>query len=162
EVDLKETQYNSIADLEQYGENTASALLYLQLESLGIQDHHIDHVASHVGKANGITTLIRGTPIHVRHRKLALPLQVMAMHRISSEEIFRAQPNTPSPPALRDAIFEIATTANNHLSTARAHIRDMKASNKIPPVAITAMLSGVPCDLFLQRLEKVGFDVFDA
>jgi phytoene/squalene synthetase len=78
EADLLDTQYQTLTDLENYAENTQSSLLYLQLESLGIKDMHVDHIASHLGKARGIVTLLRGTPSHLQHRRLCIPSDVMA------------------------------------------------------------------------------------
>lgn len=74
--------YASLDDLEKYAENTASILLYLELQMMGITDVHADHAASHVGKAVGITTLIRGTPFHIRDRTFYLPSEIMAKVRI--------------------------------------------------------------------------------
>jgi hypothetical protein len=42
-------QPQTVQDLEDYAEHTASSLLYLALESLGIKNIHADHVASHLG-----------------------------------------------------------------------------------------------------------------
>ena len=36
-------------DMETYAENTASALLYLTLESCGVKNVNADHAASHIG-----------------------------------------------------------------------------------------------------------------
>ncbi|KAJ3201814.1 hypothetical protein HDU67_001045 [Dinochytrium kinnereticum] len=154
EADLEDQQYHTIAELEKYGENTASSLLYLQLESAGIKSTKIDHLASHIGKTQAITTLLRSTPYHVTNRKMCIPSEVMAKHKVSSEEVFRQGPSKP----FNDAVFDVATVAHNHLSTARAHWREMEEVN---PVVAKMMLPAVPCDLFLGKLEKVGFDVFD-
>lgn len=68
----------TIKDMETYAENTASTLLYLQLESLGVRDVSADHAASHLGKAIGIATLLRALPFHASRRRLVLPAQVTA------------------------------------------------------------------------------------
>jgi hypothetical protein len=36
-------------DVEQYAENTASIMLYLTAECLGIKNVNMDHAASHLG-----------------------------------------------------------------------------------------------------------------
>ena len=43
----------------------------------GIKDVHADHVASHVGKALGVTTLVRAVPHHAQKRQLYLPTDLM-------------------------------------------------------------------------------------
>ncbi|RUS16155.1 Squalene/phytoene synthase-domain-containing protein [Endogone sp. FLAS-F59071] len=78
ESNFEDPQYMTIKDVETYAENTASALLYLQLESLGVRDVSVDHAASHLGKAIGIATLLRALPFHASRRRLVLPAQVTA------------------------------------------------------------------------------------
>lgn len=84
----------TLEDVEDYAEQTQSSLLYLALgarhvplgllwlvpyysaaqletrgpstlsEAVGVRDTAADHVASHVGKAAGLVTAIRGLPMH--------------------------------------------------------------------------------------------------
>lgn len=68
----------TVKDMESYSENTASALLYLQLESLGIKDVNADHAISHVGKMIGISTFLRALPFHLSHKRLVLPAEITA------------------------------------------------------------------------------------
>lgn len=65
--------YINNKDLESYGENTASCLLYLHLQSLGVEDIQADHAASHIGKSIGIVTILRGFPYLVSKRRMLLP-----------------------------------------------------------------------------------------
>ncbi|KAJ3104753.1 hypothetical protein HDU97_008932 [Phlyctochytrium planicorne] len=160
EQDLDDQPYHTIADLEKYGENTASALLYLQLEASGIRSTQIDHLASHIGKAMTITTLLRSTPVHLSNRKMCIPSEIMAKHRIPSEDMFR-DPRKHAK-AFGDAVLDVATVANNHLTTTRAHVRDMrKEGQTIPPEVLAMLLHGTPTDMFLNRLEKTNFNVLD-
>ncbi|KAI9345644.1 isoprenoid synthase domain-containing protein [Obelidium mucronatum] len=149
------SSYPSVEALEKYAEQSQSSLLYLQLEACGVQDFKVDHISSHIGKAIGLTTVIRSTPILVPERQLFLPSDLMAKHNLSSEDVFRTGPSNQ----LSDVVFELATLANNHIVTARAEIEEMK--DKFPKVAIPALLSSVPADLYLKRLEQANFDVFN-
>ncbi|KAJ3098563.1 hypothetical protein HDU96_011046, partial [Phlyctochytrium bullatum] len=186
EADLEDQQPHTLADLEQYGEHTSSSLLYLHLESLSLRDARLDHIASHVGKAQTLATILRATPHNARHRRMGLPAEVMARHRVATEDVFRSDAGTSQ--AFCDAVFDVATAAHHHLSTARAHMRDLAAA---PPAAagdaqweagmgcgsdafkrsgrldertrklvLAAMLPAVPTDLFLKRLERARFNVF--
>jgi NADH dehydrogenase [ubiquinone] 1 alpha subcomplex assembly factor 6 len=78
EKHLMQPQFTSMDDLENYAENTASSLLYLHLEALGIADHNADHCASHIGKAIGITNILRGVVLNMEKRELVLPSEIMA------------------------------------------------------------------------------------
>lgn len=45
--------------MEKYAERSVSNVLYLILEGCGVQNIHGDHVASHLGKAQGLVQQIR-------------------------------------------------------------------------------------------------------
>ncbi|CAG8566575.1 1772_t:CDS:2, partial [Acaulospora morrowiae] len=151
DANLNDPPYFTTKDLESYGENTASCLLYLHLESLGVKDVHADHAASHIGKAIGIVTILRAFPYLVSKKRLLIPAEIVAKYNLSQEEILRSGPVK----GLNDAIFEIATLANDHLITARSFLKD------VPDEAIPALLSAVPCDAYLKRLENCDFNVFE-
>ncbi|RUS26629.1 Squalene/phytoene synthase-domain-containing protein [Jimgerdemannia flammicorona] len=156
---LDDPQYMTIVDVERYAENTASALLYLQLESMGVREVSADHAASHLGKAIGIATLLRALPFHATKRRLVLPAEVTAkvwfwflvFEGGVVEEVFR----TGGAPGLADAVFEVATTAHDHILTARS------LAERAPAGGIPVMLAAVPCNDYLKRLESHNFNVFE-
>ncbi|XP_016147951.1 NADH dehydrogenase (ubiquinone) complex I, assembly factor 6-like [Sinocyclocheilus grahami] len=76
EKDLEDKAYRNLQELEDYGENTQSSLLYLLLETLGVKNVHADHAASHIGKAQGILTCLRATPYNSSRRKVYLPMDI--------------------------------------------------------------------------------------
>jgi hypothetical protein len=49
----------------------------------GVANKDADHAASHVGKAVGITTLLRGTGYHASRRRSYLPIELCAEHGLS-------------------------------------------------------------------------------
>lgn len=81
----------TIKDMESYAENTASSVLYLQLESLGLKDVNADHAISHIGKMIGIATFLRSVPFHLSQRRLVLPAEITAKVRM---RMLAAQSNT--------------------------------------------------------------------
>lgn len=68
---------STMHDLETYAENTAASLLYLELEALGIKDVNADHCASHIGKAIGIASVLKGVPIGLQNREFSIPSDIM-------------------------------------------------------------------------------------
>ncbi|KAF5664151.1 phytoene synthetase ribosomal s6 [Fusarium heterosporum] len=132
--------FGDLASLEEYAENTYSTLMYATLASLPLRSMHVDHLASHVGKACGITAVLRGIsvlaapppPVNTpsgqipagREPALLLPLDAMAEAGVKEEEVFRQGPNAPG---LQDAVFKVATRANDHLITAREMLKRLKA-----------------------------------
>ncbi|OZJ03951.1 hypothetical protein BZG36_02942 [Bifiguratus adelaidae] len=151
EANLQDPQYMTIKDLETYAENTASQVLYLQLESLGVRDVQADHAVSHIGKAIGITTLLRAMPFHASHRRMILPAEITAKYNVPQEEVFR----TGHAGGLEDAVFEVATAAHDHMLTARSLVKS------VPKEVMPVLLSAIPCDDYLKALEKAQFNSFD-
>lgn len=84
----------TVEGLEQYAESTASRLHYLQLAALGLQNREADHAASHLGKAVGITTLLRGTAFHAQQRRSYLPMDACAEKRWGCMAQCRVQQHT--------------------------------------------------------------------
>ncbi|KAK4988759.1 hypothetical protein LTR66_002613 [Elasticomyces elasticus] len=142
---LGNSPYSSMEVLERYAENTYSTLLYLTLQALPMASVTADHVASHVGKAAGIATVLRGLPLIAfppapnkhsnqngvpgavgasRQGAVMLPLDVMADTGVREEEVLRKGAEAQG---LRDAVFTVATRANDHLITAREMLKNIRA-----------------------------------
>ena len=75
---LNRSSFPSMDSLEMYADQTASSLLYLQLEAIGVKNLNIEHASGHLGKAIGITTLLRGLPYTLANDRILLPSSVMA------------------------------------------------------------------------------------
>ncbi|ROT38070.1 hypothetical protein SODALDRAFT_296570 [Sodiomyces alkalinus F11] len=134
--------FASLASLEDYGEQTYATLMYATLAALPINSMHMDHLASHVGKAHGIVAVLRGIPVLAapqqavrspdgatqvgrgRDPVLLLPLDVMADANVREEDVFRQGPGAEG---FQDAVFTVATRANDHLITARDMLKKLKA-----------------------------------
>ena len=110
-----------------------------------------DHVVSHIGKAVGITTVLRGLPLiafpappnhhsnaaslggtlqaqRTNQGSVTLPLDVMARVGVREEDVLRSGAEARG---LRDAVFEVATRASDHLITARQMLKNVKAGEDI-------------------------------
>jgi NADH dehydrogenase [ubiquinone] 1 alpha subcomplex assembly factor 6 len=200
--------YTSMDALEAYAENTYSSLMYLTLGVLPMQSMAADHVASHIGKATGIAAVLRGLPLIAfppppnhhsnnsafnralgggqggRQGAVVLPLDVMAEAGLKEEELLRQGTDAPG---LKDAIFTVATRANDHLITAREMLKNIQqgkeAGHEFEHVGeeghqyseysykettqaddiergFGVFMPAVSTRLWLERLEKLDFDVF--
>ncbi|KAI9159022.1 NADH dehydrogenase-like protein [Paramyrothecium foliicola] len=187
--------YSSLASLEEYGENTYSTLMYATLASMPLRSMEVDHLASHIGKACGIVAVLRGIPVlaapsqavktpsgstapSTREPTLRLPLDVMAEEGVKEEEVFRQGPNAPG---LQDAVFKVATRANDHLITAREMLKRLKAGEDAGhdfehqgegehiymeqddprrdiKSSFGVLLEAIPAAYYLESLEKANFD----
>ncbi|KAK7558773.1 Squalene/phytoene synthase [Phyllosticta citricarpa] len=198
--------YPSLAALERYAENTYATLLYLTLQAVPLASVTVDHLASHIGKAIGIAAVLRGVPLVAfpppsnhhsnqaefgggsqRQGAVLLPLDVMAEHGVKEEEVLR---HGAQAAGLRDAVFAVATRANDHLITARAMLANLRAGGEVDhefehaheeehrysPAQLSkgvaaqledvdkgfgVLMPAVAAGLWLERLQKVDFDVFD-
>lgn len=193
--------FTSLAALEEYAENTYSTLMYSTLAALPIRSMHVDHLASHIGKACGIVAVLRGIPLLAapsppvkspggnnvgsgRNPVLLLPLDVMGEVGLREEDVYRQGPQAEG---FQDAVFKVATRANDHLITAREMLKKLQAGENpgheyehqdeaehdysgMADEADTTkrdlrrgfgvLLESVPASDYLGRLEGTNFDPF--
>ena len=202
---LSNLPYPSLASLESYAENTYSTLLYLTLQALPMASLTADHIASHIGKATGIAAVLRGLPLiafpgapkthnnqsHLggdvgatRQGAVMLPLDIMASAGVREEDVLR---NGSNAKGLKDAVFQVATQANDHLITARQMLANVRAGEEaghefehqdevehayLPTKgkpesqsqeverAFGVFMPAVATQLWLDRLQQHDFDVF--
>lgn len=205
---INNAPYPTLEALEKYAENTYSTLLYLTLQALPMGSVTADHIASHIGKAAGITAVLRGLPLvafppapnhHSNSGPLGgtldgqrrsqgsvtLPLDVMAKTGVRDEDVLRKGAEAEG---LRDAVFEVATRASDHLITARQMLKNVYAGEDVDhdfehegeeehqyePIsrskgaqqkeevqrAFGVFMPAVATDLWLKRLQKLDFDIF--
>ena len=141
ELELSTRQFQTLQDLEQYSEDVNSSLLYLSLESLGLRDLKSDHIASHVGKAQGIATALRAVPYlaTMERPQFMLPADICAKHDISSAVALKFIQNSFTSSGvkreldlggldpvdvgrkLQSVVHECASLAHRHLETAQDH-----------------------------------------
>ena len=197
--------YTSMDALEIYAENTYSTLMYLTLAALPLNSMEADHMASHIGKATGIVAVLRGLPLIAfppppnhhsnnaafgatlggsaggRQGAVVLPLDVMAESGVKEEEVLRQGAEAPG---LKDAIFTVATRANDHLITAREMLKNLQEGKEAGhdfehegeeghqyvelkgnsrsdlERGFGVLMQAVTTRLWLERLEKHDFDIF--
>ncbi|GIL51418.1 hypothetical protein Vafri_7413 [Volvox africanus] len=137
--------------LEKYAEGTSSQLMYLQLAAAGIKHRDADHAASHLGRAAGITTLLRGTAMHAASRRCYLPVDLCAAARVSQEDVYSGIVSE----GLRDVVHKVASLAKGHLDEAR------RLASRLPTGAAGVMLPAVAVGRYLQALEAVNFNPYD-
>ncbi|KAK6947617.1 Peptidase C13, legumain [Dillenia turbinata] len=147
----------TIGELEQYAEDTVSTLLYMTLQAGGIKSTAADHAASHIGKASGLLLLLKSLPYHgSRSRQLSyIPAKVAAKHGLLWEEGGQRGIRMDSREGINEAVFEMASVANDHLMKAR------QLAGTVPAEAVPVLLPAVPAEVVLDSLRRVNFDVFD-
>jgi NADH dehydrogenase [ubiquinone] 1 alpha subcomplex assembly factor 6 len=201
EKHLDNPPFASLSSLEDYAENTYSSLMYATLAAIPMRSMHVDHLASHIGKACGIVAVLRGIPIlaapaqpvktpsgtaapSTHEPSLLLPLDIMAESGVREEDVFRQGPNAAG---LQDAVFKVATRANDHLITVEEMLKNLKAgqgaghdfehegegehvyrekeeeeSDTLRDIrrGFGVLLEAAPAKLFLEKLQKADFNPY--
>ncbi|TMW47432.1 hypothetical protein DOY81_007489, partial [Sarcophaga bullata] len=140
----------TLKDLETYAEQTYSSLLYLLIELTGVKDLNVDHAASHLGKAQGIVTLLRSVPYTKRSQALSIPQEILIKNGVSQERILRANPGDKG---VEECIFEVASAAHQHLEQAR------NLTDKVPKAVRKLFLPAVAVERYLERLRVANFSL---
>ena len=130
-----------------HAESTSSTLNYLLLRLLSLHTSDLlSHAASHMGVAQTIATLLRALPYHVSQRRMVIPAEITAKHGVNQEAVFRSIDGGGLDAAengkrLEEAVFELATVANDHVLTAREMFKE--TGGKVPVRAAPVFLSMV-------------------
>lgn len=149
--------FTTIKELEQYTEISTSSIYYLLLKIAGIEDINVDHAASHLGKAQGITNCLRSlSAITVRQsRGLSalppIPQEILLKHGCSYEKILRQQAKDVG---AQNCVYDVASVAQIHLDKARQLI------DKVPTVGRRIFLPAISVDRFLTRLQIANFQLY--
>ncbi|KAG1829803.1 isoprenoid synthase domain-containing protein [Suillus variegatus] len=133
EQELHNQTHLTLESMTSHAESTSSTFLYLLLEMLKLPSSTLAHAASHLGVAQSLTTLIRALPFHATRGNQSHGLE--------------------------DAVFELATVANDHLLTARDMFKE--SGGRVPPDAMPVFSAAIPVVSILSTLESVNFNVFN-
>jgi len=154
QFDLYNDPMPSMAALEGYINDTASALFLFAARIAGWQSPEIDHLARHAGLAQGIAQVIASLPFDASRRQLFVPLQVLQQHGSNIEEIFAGK-QTPS---VRAALDQLIGEAQRHLQPAFALLADVPPEVRpiFLPLALVrrdlAWMSRADTDPFVPRV----------
>ena len=150
---IQNLNFVSTKQMENYAEETVSSVHYLLLEVLNCRNVNADHAASHLGKAQGITNILRSIYGQMsRSQFLPIPQEILMKHGVSQERFFRAKPNDKG---VEEVVFEIATLAHQHLE------KSFALMSKVPKESKIVFLPSVTSRRFLERLRRVNFNLTD-
>lgn len=104
--------------MEQYAEETVSSVFHLLAKILNSQNIDVDHAISHLGKAQGITNLLRAQQYFGRQKTINIPQQILIKHGVNDERILRDKLDDKG---VQDCVFDVASLANSHLEMVRIY-----------------------------------------
>jgi phytoene synthase len=148
--DLYNDPMPTMASLEGYLGDTSAALFSLAAAILGPQSSDVEHLARHAGLAQGMTQMIASLSFDASHRRLFVPLQILAEHGCETEDIFAGKQT----PRLRAALNEMFDEARSHLNAALSLLSTV--SSEVRPAFLP--LAQVGRDL--ERLSRADHDPF--
>ena len=111
QFDLYNDPMPTLAALEGYVTDTASALFAMAGRIAGSRADEIDHLARHAGLAQGLAQVIATLPRDAARRQLYLPLQLLDAHDGSLDDVFAGKQT----PRVRAAIDQLLGEARQHL-----------------------------------------------
>ncbi len=145
---MQSSSHLTTDSLMTHAESTSSSLLYLLLSMLSVSDSTVSHAASHLGIAQTLTTLLRALPYHAINGRMVVPAEITAKHGVVQEDVFRKGSGARG---IDEAVFELATLANDHLNTARSMFKEGGFEGKVPPTVMPVFLAGV-CASFVYAI----------
>lgn len=150
---IQNLNFISTKQMENYSEESVSSVFYLLLEVLNIRNVNADHAASHLGKAQGITNILRSIyASQSRSQYLPIPQEILMKHGVSQERFFRSKPDDKG---VEEVVFEVAALAHQHLEKSLALVSSVPKESKI------LFLPTVTSQRFLERLRRVNFNLTD-
>ncbi|HJS31470.1 MAG TPA: squalene/phytoene synthase family protein [Alphaproteobacteria bacterium] len=151
EFDLAGTPPADLAALEHYADSTSATLMALAAAALGAGGPAVEAATHHVGIGFALVGLLRAVPFHARQRRLYLPADRLYATAIDVEALFAGRAS----PALARIAQEIGARAGEHLALAR------RIRREVPRAAVPALLPAIVADIYLARLARCGYALFD-
>jgi len=150
---LSDRPFNSLEEVELYGEKAFSSVYLILLEIMKNDSGHLKHAATALGKSEGLITLLRGTPHNASKRRVYIPSQLLMERNLSSQNVIREGHENKE---LREIYEIIAHRAQEHLNSSRLR---QKLINKD---GVRVLLPAISADCYLESLSKVECNVFDS
>jgi phytoene synthase len=144
QFDLYNDPMPTLAALEGYVTETASALFALAARIAVSPFIEVEHLARHAGLTQGFVDVIATLPRDASRRQLFVPLQLLESHGCSMEEVFSGSQT----PRLRAALLQLIGEARKHLDTSFALLADLPA--QVRPIFLPLSLVGRELDRMLR------------
>jgi 15-cis-phytoene synthase len=150
QFDLYNDPMPTLAALEGYVTETASALFALAARIAGPPSGEVEHLARHAGLAQGFMEVMAALPRDASRRQLFLPLQLLQSHGSGMDEVFAGRQT----PRLRAVLDQFIGEARRHLEMAVGLLTD------VPPQVRPVFLPLAVVRRELERMSSADADPF--
>jgi 15-cis-phytoene synthase len=147
--DLYDEPMQTLADLEVYGKGASAGLIALAARVLA-GDTETEALTHHAGLAHAFVGLLPAFPIHAGRGQVFVPLEILARHGATRQQVLRGQ----ATPQLHEALAELRLHARRHLRAAQERLA------AAPPAVMPALLPVALAGPTLARMERRGYDPF--
>ena len=149
--DLCDEPMRTLADLEAYADGASTSLIALAAQILAAGEQpDIRMLSHHAGLAHTFAGLLAAFPIHAARGQIFLPLEILARHEATREQVLGGQ----ATPHLHEALAELRLHARRHLRAAQQLLAAAPAA--VMPALLPVALAGPT----LARMERRGYDPF--
>jgi 15-cis-phytoene synthase len=147
--DLYDEPMQTLADLEAYGKGASAGLIALAARVLA-GDTETEALTHHAGLAHAFVGLLAAFPIHAGRGQVFVPLEILARHGATRQQVLGGQ----ATPQLHEALAELRLHARRHLRAAQQRLT--AAAPAVMPALLPVALAGPT----LARMERRGYDPF--
>ena len=155
--------FERVSDVENYYDSSICPVYLLVTEflihheksknaSLAKKHLDLDHVSSHLSKAQGISNLLRGVAHNSRCGLCYIPSDLLDKHRAKHEDFLRYRETKP----IFDTCYDLASIAQTHLDKCKS----LMSEGTFPRQYYYIFLPLIFVELSLNRLQKANFNVF--
>jgi phytoene synthase len=149
--DLYDEPMGTLADLEVYADGASTSLIALAAQILaGGEERDIRMLSHHAGLAHAFVGLLAAFPIHAARGQIFVPLEILARHGATREQVLGGQ----ATPQLHEALAELRLHARHHLRAAQQLLA------AAPPTVMPALLPVALAGPTLARMERRGYNPF--
>ena len=150
--------FDKVEDLEKYSDMTHGTIFQCNLSSMGVKDLMIDKASRNLARTIGFTQVLRATRFYGMNGHVGIPLDLCKGHkvRLNTLIISRRNPEFKTSKEIEELVFDLSSRAVGYLTKTRTQYQILD-----PDVRKLFIGSTSGSDLWLNKLEKVQWDIFD-
>jgi phytoene synthase len=154
EGDVPDT-YATFDDLYRYCYLVASVVGLVCIRIFGYSDPRAEKLAEETGIAFQLTNILRDVAEDAARNRVYLPLDELAAHNISVDELLRRAPGTPPSVNERALLADVALRADHYYESARALLPLIDRESRPALWVLVRIYRGL-----LRRIRRADHDVF--
>ena len=153
QMDLLQTRYASIRELEKYCYHAASSVGLIAARLFGYKDKATEHYAHDLGIAFQLTNIIRDVKEDGRRNRIYLPRDLLARHDVDESSLIRGEFSD----ALHAVLMELADCAEAYYESSISKLPERDRWNQRSGLIMSSIYRSL-----LVRIRKDNFNVMNS